>query len=310
MDKLRHIFRMVSYSAARVPLSLSKRRAALRNYFSRDWHFNRKNRRDAAKLELPAARVETGATSVSDVDDYRQIVEAAVQDNQVFELFRSHPNYYPILEHVSQAQGLSYLQVLRQRSNIPADWAITCRSVNDLGSPQKYSYPGLKRVSPTVLRYLKVYSDLELLFGPLQGLRCIEIGIGFGGQAAILDLLGKVGEFQLYDLPAVLELGKKFLEDSQIAAPAFFFDGTMVPVARPADLLVSNYAFSELTRKLQLVYLERVIAKAARGYITWNSLSPDGLQPEEILARIPRSRVIAEDPKTHPDNLVIVWGSD
>jgi hypothetical protein len=155
-----------------------------------------------------------------------------------------------------------------------------------------------------------VFSDLELLFGPLKGLRCIEIGIGFGGQAAILEILGEVQEIQLYDLPPVLDLAEKFLNRSGTSASTIFFDGTNPPMARPADLLISNYAFSELTRAIQLTYLENAIAKASRGYITWNSLSSDGLRPEELLRLIPGSKLLEEQPKTAPGNVIVAWGTD
>jgi len=119
-----------------------------------------------------------------------------------------------------------------------------------------------------------------------------------------------VGELQLYDLPPVLDLTKKFLNRSGVAASTFFLDGTNPSLARPADLLISNYAFSELTRAIQLAYLENVIAKTPKGYITWNSLSRDGLSPEELLSLIPGSKLLEEQPKTHRDNVIIVWGSD
>jgi hypothetical protein len=181
--------------------------------------------------------------------------------------------------------------------------------LNHIGSPPKFTYPTLGRFSPTLLRYVKVFSDLELLFGPLRGLSYIEIGAGFGGQAAILDFLGEVKRIQLYDLHPVLELAEKFMRTANVAAQTAFRDGTDVEAAEPADFVVSNYAFSELTRSLQLTYLEKVISKVPMGYITWNSLSPDGLQPDELLERIPSSKIFEEQPLTHRDNVIIVWGS-
>jgi hypothetical protein len=37
------------------------------------------------------------------------------------------------------------------------------------------------------------------------------------------------------------------------------------------DLVISNYAFSELPSELQTRYIEKIILKAKRGYLTINS---------------------------------------
>lgn len=280
------------------------------NFLSPDGYLNLKSAFAASRLELPSMLPSGNSTSTSDHTEYRQIVTGAAADEEIFNLFRSHPQYFPILEHVPRDQGRSYLEVIHRRSNLPVDWAERCFTLNNVGSPPKYTYPSIGRFSPTLLRYLKVFSDLELLFGPLRGFRCIEIGIGFGGQAAILEILGEVEEIQLYDLPPVLDLAKKFLNRAGTFASTLFLDGTNPPMARPADLLISNYAFSELTRAIQLTYLENAIAGASRGYITWNSLSPDGLRPEELLSLIPGSKLLEEQPKTAPDNVIVVWGTD
>ena len=293
----------------RVSARVRKLQTKLKNSLSRDEYLNRKNRSAASKVPLPPIQLPMSPTSVSDYGEYRQVVEGAAKDESVFTLFRSHPQYSPILEHVSKAQGYGYLDVLSRRSNLPADWADRCDELNHIGSPPRFTYPSLGRFSPTLLRYVKVFSDLELLFGPVRGLRYIEIGAGFGGQATILDVLGEIGTVQLYDLPPVLALAERFMKSAGVTAHTVFRDGTTVEPAQPADLLVSNYAFSELTRSLQLTYLEKVISKVPMGYITWNSLSPDGLQPDELLERIPSSKILDEQPQTHRDNVIIAWGS-
>ena len=59
------------------------------------------------------------------------------------------------------------------------------------------------------------------------------------------------------------------------------------------------------------MYLERVIPKAKMGYITWNELSYKklgGLSVEELLVAIPDSILIAEEPLTYANNVIIAWG--
>lgn len=281
-----------------------------RDFLSRDGYLNRKTALAASKIQLPTLAALKSSSSVSDRSEYRRIVAGAASDENIFQLFRSHNAYLPILEHVSRELGRSYLEVLRKRTNLPTDWVSRCDPLNTIGGPQKWHYPSIGRFSPTILRYVKVFSDLDLLFGPLEGLGCIEIGVGFGGQAAVLNSLGGCKDFQLYDLPPVLELAKKFMNRSGVIASTRFLDGTNPPKAQQADLLISNYAFSELTRDLQLTYLANSVAQTEKGYITWNSLSPDGLRPEELLTLIPGSKLFEEKPKTARQNVVVVWGTD
>lgn len=295
-----------------IPKNVCKNwRFFIKNLLSRtDDYRNLKRQSAAARLVLPGIRGVEKSTSASDYLEYRQIVTAAARDDKVFKLFRSHPHYSPILEHVSRRQGAEYLDIIFRRSNLPENWSKKCAPLNTLGKPPKYSYASIGRFSPTVLRYLKVFSDLEALFGPLQGFRCVEIGVGFGGQAAVLNILGDVTEVQLYDLSPVLALARKFLAKASVSAGTRFLDGARVPQAHQADLLISNYAFSELTRELQLKYLDKVVLNAPRGYITWNSNGPGGLQPEELLKLIPGAKRLEENPKTGQNNVIIVWGTD
>ena len=76
-------------------------------------------------------------------------------------------------------------------------------------------------------------------------------------------------------------------------------------------LVISNYAFTELTREIQDEYLSKVILRAQRGYITYNEITPPSYRSyraEELLAMIPGARRLPEAPLTHPANCIIQWG--
>jgi hypothetical protein len=77
------------------------------------------------------------------------------------------------------------------------------------------------------------------------------------------------------------------------------------------DLVISNYAFSELPRSIQDVYLSKIILNSKKGYITFNEISPgyfNSYKREELIDIIPNSLIIEEKPLTHPKNCIIVWG--
>jgi hypothetical protein len=83
------------------------------------------------------------------------------------------------------------------------------------------------------------------------------------------------------------------------------------PVPVEVDLVVSNYAFSELVRPVQDAYLENVILRAKSGYMIWNNLSSkdlDGYSIRQLIRKRPGSKVLKEVPLSSKANRLIVWG--
>ena len=248
-------------------------------------------------------------TSISDQNSYVQLCELAVANQGVFSKFRKCLEYRLILEHVTKRFGKRYLEIALRNSNA-LEYYGRIKIQNSIGNPVTFRYKNVSRTSPTTLRYLKVLVDLIELFGPLDNKVISEIGVGFGGQAHAIAVNQNIQKYLLFDLPSVLELNKKFLGAIGNLDKFEFIDGRN-PSERNSDLVISNYAFSELNREVQLMYLERVIPKAKMGYITWNELSYKqlgGLSVEELLERIPGSILKPEQPLTYPNNVIIVWG--
>jgi hypothetical protein len=78
------------------------------------------------------------------------------------------------------------------------------------------------------------------------------------------------------------------------------------------DLLISNYALSEVSRELQMEYINKVVLNCSRGYMAWNLLSEienAGLTVNEVLELIPGASKVDEVPLSHQGNVVITWGT-
>ena len=81
------------------------------------------------------------------------------------------------------------------------------------------------------------------------------------------------------------------------------------------DLVISNYAFSELPSELQRIYLRKVIKLSKRGYLTMNSgkknsiFQGDFLSLDQIKKEMPFIKINDETPKdfVHKGNYVISW---
>ena len=84
------------------------------------------------------------------------------------------------------------------------------------------------------------------------------------------------------------------------------------PEFSEVDLVISNFAFSELRPSVQDAYLRNVILNSKRGYMTMNTLAQayfGGLSQAELLRRIPNSQILPEKPLSAPGNLIIYWGT-
>ena len=258
-------------------------------------------------------------TSLSEESYYPFVCRAAVDNTSVFDNFRRNPIYTQILEHVSYEQGLQYLKLIEEMNEKNAcfrsdEWDKFIKNDN-YGNPQTYQYNvngDNIMISPTTLRYVKVLCDLHRLFPVNKINKIVEIGVGYGGQCrVIMSNFSDVESYTLVDLKVVLDLSRKYLNMFSKSSKIHYMPGEETDSCF-SDLVISNYAFSELRREIQDMYLEKIILKSKAGYITWNSLGQkeyDSYSVEELLKVIPNSFVIEEKPLTLEDNCIIYWSN-
>jgi len=251
--------------------------------------------------------------SATENGDYAAAVVRALRTQRGFENFKRNPAYREVLEHVSREQGKAYLDILASRDDGLLAAARKSVLVSDsVGNPIKYQYDGVDTpLSPTTLRYVKVASDLLSLFGRGLG-EVAEIGCGYGGQCLVNEKLLGYSRATLFDLPVVNQLIKRYL-DYTLMNGAYRTRTINETVPQSYDLVISNYAFSELPFLLQRAYIHKVLAKAARGYLTMNSgiggaKDVDKLSVGELRKLLPAFEVFEEEPLTRQSNFIIVWG--
>lgn len=259
-----------------------------------------------------------GNRAISDNGKYLSAVAKALQSYSAFSNFKRHPHYQEVLEHVSESQGLDYLRVITEQTPqfLHEPILSMVRSNDDIGNPTKYSYQNIGQISPTTLRYLKVASDLKKYFGNNLGPEIAEIGCGYGGQCLILDRLFDINRYQLFDLPLVNQLVSKYLE-SYVLRGSYKVATINTYIPKSIDLVISNYAFSELPRNLQESYIQKVLSKSTKGYLTMNEKAhfertKDSPQApyslEDLRDRLPAFEIIDETPLTGEGNYILIWG--
>jgi len=257
---------------------------------------------------------------------YLAVCAAASLGDDEFSSFRSQPDYQRILEHVSPLQGLAYLKHILEGGPAllakPA-WDEISRS-DALGRPPLQAYPGLGETSPTLLRYASTLVDVRRAFrttpdsapaGVLDppgfaGWRVCEIGGGYGGLAhvflAAARAMGSAPPFyRLFDLPEPTALQRRFL--NELGWEGSFEVSTLeeeesAPAAA-CDLVISNYALSELDEPTQLRYSRALLERARRGvFLTINAFDDSG--GSAVLASLSSAGLtLRVEPETPPTNL-------
>lgn len=267
-------------------------------------------------LRMPVSKEFVCAENLRSASEdglYVKAVENAVKNYKAFRSFKSNPYYQRVLEHVTFDQGQSYLEILKNDSPEILD-KISLLKLNDLiGNPKKFEYELIGEISPTTLRYAKVASDLKLLFGSLDNFSIVEIGCGYGGQMLVIDQIFNIKKYLLFDLPPVLNLIQKYLESHLLNSSYETSTLNQHHNMRDFDLVISNYAFSELPSPLQIKYIEKVLSKSKRGYLTMNSglgnnALSNPLKIDDLKKYLPNIEIIEEKPLTGSDNYIICWG--
>jgi len=231
-----------------------------------------------------------------DFTDYqKRCIEMSNTD--LFYTFRSDKAFIDMYEHVTYEQGIVYIE----QTNIEILKYLMLFANDRIGSPVKYFYEDIGfEVSPTTLRYIKVLSDLVKLFGSLNGMDIIEIGAGYGGQCRVIHQMFKPKSYTIIDVPEAAKLTERYLSEFAIYPKAQF---------EHYDLFISNYAFTEIARAYQDLYIEKFINKSDRGYMTCNfyQVSGDMLTFNEILKLRDNFQILEEKPLTSPDNFIYIW---
>ena len=273
--------------------------------------------RNKTRRQILGKKVFSTTTHASDSEDlfYLNVVRRSLTNPKSFSNFRRNFDYREILEHVSYSLGNRYLALGQERYPDFLDILTKSRNIDEVGNPVKFKFMNLGLCSPTRIRYAYVAAEMRNIFNFESIHKIAEIGTGYGGQSAVLQYLKKFSNYIIYDLPEVAELTQRFLVQTNSTFVSTIGNWESSNEIH-SDLVISNYAFSELPRSIQEVYLKNVIAKASRGYMIMNSgrtnhtgRSTGKMSLDEISTYLPQMRILEEDPLTSPDNYIIVWDS-
>lgn len=210
-------------------------------------------------------------------ENYLSVCKKTAIDNQFFKTFRSNHAYCQILEHVDQAKGQLYFDLIKQNQPELLNYFDKFADSETIGSPNTFQYDRW-RFSPTTLRYIYVLSDLIKYFGFLNDLDIVEVGGGYGGQCKIIYDGFNPKSYTIYDDCNVIALQERFTSQFGISGVKFRSD---CYETNKFDLFISNYCLDELESTTQTLYKDSVISNAKQFYITSNK--PLGLGDCQII---------------------------
>ncbi len=250
----------------------------------------------------------SGSDSSSSEYEYVNFVEMALKDKDVFNSFRRDPRYRDILEHVSEELANEYYLKLREELSHKEIFSL-CETVKNVGNPRLSKFED-SELSPTILRYINVSLDLAKKFPKNKFENIVEIGAGYGGQALILEKFYNIKHYTLIDLPQVNQLIKKFFSHHNPNFQYSFSEIENYKSNKNYDLFISNYAFSELPKQLQLTAIKNIVSNTNYGYMivnNFNKISFRYLSQSQYSEHLKNLKIFDEIPESYIFNKVLTF---
>lgn len=207
------------------------------------------------------------------IDLYIESCKDFVLNDDKFNNFKQDSRYTPVLEHVQKEESLSYISEMKSKELITEKILKSIKENDKYGSPTLFNYEEFGLISPTTIRYIKNSLDILDYFGSdINYNNILEIGGGYGGLCKVFSSFNNFNSYTLVDLPEPSKLSQKYLNNfDNIKNKIKYINTENLISFENLDLVISNYAFSECTKKYQEIYYETIIKNSQRFYITHNT---------------------------------------
>jgi hypothetical protein len=246
---------------------------------------------------------------------YSKICELASQDEEVFKMFKSHPEYSYVLEHPNYNDfGKQFLRTIKKYCSelqLVLPWEKIL--VNDyLGTPEVFSYDFTNELttsaSPTTLRYVKTAIQiLRHLKSKYDGddINIVEIGGGYGGQAFVLFTMASlfdvnIKSYTMFDLEASSKLQRKYIHNLSDHIQTDKFDFRMYNKSsfsiKENSFVISNYSLSEVDETVKQSYFTNIFPNITGGFFCWNF----GLTENPVSEFLSRNYYLTIEPENNP----------
>ena len=260
-------------------------------------------------------KLDTSISVSENIKEYTKFVLKAATNDEAFKNFRQNDIYCWVLEHDDLKRGLENYNYIQKISKLnKAQILEVLKIIDKFGGPKLMTIGDLNNVSPSSLRYLSVALDIKRIFKykAHHELNIIEIGCGYGGQSIALSKLVSIKNYTYVDLKEVNQLIEKYISMNEVSfnyQTKTLFD----EFEDNYDLIISNYAFSELPKKLQKIAYTKILSKSKNGYMINNSFYFSKkyrfFDKKKLKKLLPTSQFFDENPKaeSHPENFLHIF---
>jgi hypothetical protein len=197
-------------------------------------------------------------------DQFEDDAEKAATNDTAFARFRILPGIRNIVECRRRDKEDRWQRLACFSANADQILATAVR-LNDIGFPEG------EPLSGAMQRY--AYSALlidGLFYSEDSPEHIVEIGGGYGGQAAILAALYPGCRLSMFDLPSACRLQARYLQAAGVERNRFRMYDRLPDKPIHCDLVVAASSLSELNGETRAVYGEHVLSHAYSGWIFWN----------------------------------------
>jgi len=236
---------------------------------------------------------------------YQQYFDYVKQCNNYnsYSIFKMHPSYTYMLEHVSKIQGSQYYECIKKFTNIEDEEIKEfCIKNDQIGTPIKSDF-GFVTTSPTNLRYIfQAYLILSHFKSKCvdEPIDILELGGGYGGLCLAIHHFAskyeiKINSYTIVDLSEIIKLQQYYLSQHNTQNLSFIDGFTYGKDLENKNFyLLSCYCFSEISKEHQSKYIQHLFPKIKHGFITWNEIDVYNFGFETSIEE--------EYPKTGPKN--------
>ena len=201
-----------------------------------------------------------------------QAAEACATNDNLFAEFRRHALLITVVASEQHDPALD-------RKRAEAYWKLVelhediklcnheLRNIDKIGDP--ITWNSCNDYSREILRYLHTLFDMNEKTGVFEG-KVIELGGGFGGQAAIHCLMNDHERYTIVDYHEAGLLQKRFCREAGFNITTLRAESFDCKIQPEYDLFVSNYSFDELPLWQQKHYVT-IAQRCKHGYVTANA---------------------------------------
>lgn len=210
-------------------------------------------------------------TSKTEMSGYPDFCKQASKDPQLFKSFRRHPICVKALEHVTYGLAKECIKIIKLQAPYLIKHKENIKKNDAVGRPRKRFFWSFGKIAPTTVRYVKTISDILEFVDDMSKFKIVEIGGGYGGLCAIISSIFNIESYTIVDLPPVLALQQKYLDAIGTNSVSFYGPDDLDKIEK-FDLCISNYAFSELRKDVQDLYLSKILTKSRSGIMWYNKI--------------------------------------